>query len=175
MRPSAAGDQSRQGSDLLHHRFGVSLGRHMGEHEVSPRRRAYAIPEVRARDNAPASGWLTWPGRAEPDGDTGDGAVRPGRGGIGLDEHRPLVVAGDVENWAVRLGVDQLAGGYPALVEEQAVDADAGEYPQEIRAVQRGGLGLARVRAPRIGPDLLRGRHQPPAGRGHGQDQRDGP
>src|SRR5271169_505827 len=52
------GDRSRQGSDLLHHRFGVSLGRNGGEHEVSPGRRAYAIPEVRAGDDAPAAGWL---------------------------------------------------------------------------------------------------------------------
>ena len=100
MWPSAAGDRSRQDSDLLHHRFGVSLGRNGGEHEVSPGRQASAIPEVRVGDNAPTTGWLAWSGRAEPERDIRDGTVRPGRGGIGLDKHRPLVVIGDVEHRA---------------------------------------------------------------------------
>src|SRR6266568_2508441 len=139
-----------QGTDTLHHGFRVSLGRDGGEHEVGLRRRGYAIPEVRACHYAPATGWLVWPGRAEPDGDAGDRTVRPGRGGVGLDEHRPLVVIGDVEHRLVCLGVDQFAGGHPALIEEQAVDAGAGEDPQEVGAVDRGGLRLAGVRRPRL-------------------------
>lgn len=37
--------------------------------------------------------------------------MRPGPGSIGPNGHRPFVVAGDGEHWAVGLGIDQLHSG----------------------------------------------------------------
>src|SRR5260370_17778620 len=64
--PERGRDRSRQGSDPLHHGFGVSVGRDGGEHEVSLRRRAHASPEVGACHNPPAAGLPAPPGPAHP-------------------------------------------------------------------------------------------------------------
>src|SRR5260370_39244065 len=80
--PERGRDRSRQGSDPLHHGFRVSVGRDGGEHEVSLRRRAHASPESGACHNAPASGWLVPPRRAEREGDTGGRTLRPGPGAL---------------------------------------------------------------------------------------------
>jgi hypothetical protein len=52
-----------------------------------------------------------------------------GRDGAAADQYWPFVVARDIEDRAVRLGVDQLADRCGPLVEEQSVDAAAGEEP----------------------------------------------